>query len=323
MECCCQLALSGHGKKVLWSPDGRYLLSSAVDGVGVTVFSAAPSSSSSVAWNLRPACKVASPDVAVSDMAWYPGGECFVATSKSQPCLLRDVTGVVRASYISLDASEDRPDPTLAIAWSGDGVRLFGTTGAGACLWDPSRPGTPARSWKSRDQVGKLSCLAFCNSLQVLAAGSFSGRVGLFDSSGKLQTLMENTRQKAGVTQVAWTSDNTLVVGGRRSEQMTCFDVRNPDVPLFALERPVYSNQRVFFCVTQDEIWSGDGSAPLGLVSVWNSRSGEKLADLPICSDVVCSVDVNPKFPVFAVTTGQRYSANPDNIIGIFRRTQL
>lgn len=317
-DCRCEfdLPLGGHGKRVLWSRDGQHLLGTAKDGHGASVYALTAKN------GLEISCRVGSPDVAVYDAAWYPGGGCFAVSSKNQPCLLRDLQGRSRASYIALDATEDRPDPTLALAWSDDGVRLFGTTSAGVCLWDPSRPGKPVESWKPKEKLGKLSCLAFGYYVQAVAAGSFAGSVGLLDAStGALGVVLQHSAYRAGVTQVAWAGAYQLLVGGRRNGQLICYDVRSPEAPLYALERPAPSNQPIFFCATALHVLSGDASEPLGLVSVWATGSGEKQGDLPLRRDVVCAVDMHPTLPLLAATSGQRYSADPDNGIGIYKLT--
>ncbi len=66
-------------------------------------------------------------------------------------------------------------------------------------------------------------------------------------------------------------------------------------------------------------ILSGDCSEPLGLVSVWDAGSGDKLSDLPLRNDVVCGVDMHPTLPLIAAVSGQRYSTHPDNALGVFQ----
>jgi WD40 repeat protein len=314
--------LEGYGKRALWSPEGSHLLVTAKDGA-VSVFEFREGRA------LVRCCRVASPDVAVGDAAWYPGGQCFVAASKHQPCLLRDVHGNSRASYVAYNAA-DEPDQTLSLAWSADGARLFGTTVSGrVAVWDPARPGRPASTWDvRRTRVdgenagplrpfnGVLSCAAWSMAPPLLAVGSYGGNVGLFGAEGRLQHVLKKP-QRNGVTQVTW-SDNVLLIGGRRSAAIVAYDMRRLEEPLLSFDREVNSHQHVHFAVAGGRLLSGDTSLPLGLVSVWELSSGEKLADLPLHRDVVASVDVHPTVPqLLATATGHRFATEPENCVAV------
>ena len=313
--------LQGYGKRALWSPEGTHLLVTAKDSA-VSVFELRDGRA------LARCCRVPSPDVAVSDAAWYPGGQCFVAVSKHQPCLLRDLEGRTRASYVAYNAA-DEPEAVLSLAWSADGARLFGTSRSGVAVWDPARPGHPASAWDVRRTrvdgehagplrpfAGVLSCARWSMALALLAVGSYGGNVGLFSAEGRLQHVLKKP-QSHGVTQVAW-SDNLLVVGGRRSAAIVAFDMRHAEQPLLTFDREVNSHQHVDFAIAGGRLLSGDTSLPLGLVSVWDLHSGEKLSDLPLHRDVVACVDVHPSLPhLLATATGHRYSTDPENCVAL------
>ncbi len=318
-----RVPLPAYGKKALFSPsDGGHVLVTGRDG-GLSIFELGHGGTA-----LRPCCRVSSPDVAVLDAAWYPGGQCFAATSKHQPCLLRDLEGKSRASYVSYNAA-DEPETTLSLSWAPDGSRLFGTSASGVAHWDPSRPGRPVSVWDVRrsrvDGVnagplrplnGVLSCSRWSAEQSLLAVGSYGGNVGLFGAEGRLQHVLKKA-QKNGVTQLAWCGQ-LLLVGGRRSTNIVAYDARQLEQPLRVFEREAATHQHIDFAVSGDKLLSGDTSEPAGLVSVWSIDSGEKLADLPLHRDVVACVDVHPLFPqLLATATGRRNSPDPENCFAI------
>jgi hypothetical protein len=152
--------------------------------------------------------------------------------------------------------------------------------------------------------------------LALLAVGSYGGNVGLFGAEGRLQHVLKKP-QRNGVTQVAW-ADNLLVIGGRRSASLVAYDMRHLEQPLLNFDREVRSQQHVEFAIASGRLYSGDTSLPVGLVSVWDLHSGEKLADLPLHRDVVACVDVHPTVPqLLATATGHRYATEPENCVAV------
>ncbi len=321
-----ECVLGGHGRRASWSADGKHVLATAVEHVALRLLVLDETSSC-----LRQIWHTGCPDAGYHDAVFYPGGGGFVSTSKHSPCILRDFAGCPRASYLLMDQSGERPAPVTALAWTGDGCSLLGAHQNGVAVWDASRPGLPVvkqlrASSGKQDRIGRMACIAHCDSSRRVAAGSHSGHVRIIDSRvdqgdvGGGCVLWK--AQANGVSQVTWSSDHALWVGGRRSAELCCFDLRgSSEDPVLKLERPVCSSQPVYFCVTAHQVLSGDTSVPLGLVSVWDVATGEKMADLPLRNDVVCSVDVHPRLPLLLAMSGQRYSENPDNGIGLYKRT--
>jgi WD40 repeat protein len=75
----------------------------------------------------------------------------FASTSRATPIHLWDaVTGSLRASYIAYDHL-DEPVAACAVAFSGDGARIFAGYDKRVRVWDASRPGRDCDEWKTND----------------------------------------------------------------------------------------------------------------------------------------------------------------------------
>lgn len=116
----------------------------------------------------------------------------------------------------------------------------------------------------------------------ILAAGTFSRWVGLYDAYGRggslgafeLQGDSSSQETGTGVTQVLWSADGRyLCVAERCSDGVSIWDVRGTGKKLAWFRgRKVETNQRMGVEVVGDELWAGGVD---GRVRVWHGL-GEK-----------------------------------------------
>ena len=170
-----------HLKRVRWSPDGVCLLTCGAEDNTFRVYDVHPDACErAVATNRRDATTNATTSASgdgvvphhdalwpalrikehesVHDYAWYPRmtatdqATCvFASTSRATPIHLWDaVTGSLCASYIAYDHL-DEPVAACAVAFSGDGARIFAGYDKRVRVWDASRPGRDCDEWKTND----------------------------------------------------------------------------------------------------------------------------------------------------------------------------
>lgn len=272
--------------------------------------------------------------------AWYPwmrrdmqATNCFLACSRNEPLKLVDAqTSAVRASYRPID-QKDELDACVSCCFSPDGTRIF--AGADERIYHFSTLGqltsviktNPSR--RSRDgQRGIVSCLASrWDDSGVLAAGSFSGSMGIYDTraSEPLVLLMDSG---LGVTQLAFGPGGMeLYSGHRHGSQIAVWDLRTGGRADWAFERPAATNQRLYFSCTGSSLVSGS-SAP-GEILVFDIEQARCRGDAarvrqPGChGDVVSAASHNPVDPsAIATCSGQRhYGGEPpvDNSVKLWR----
>lgn len=133
--------------------------------------------------------------------------------------------------------------------------------------------------------AGIISSLAFSpNQSGLLAAGSFSGSIGLYDTSSRnsLVSLLYS-EAKAGVTQVKFhPASHLLYAASRISPVIEVWDLRRLDRVLGMLPRAGETNQRLRFDIdaTGEYLASGDAD---GKVTIYNAEFDAENSD-PVTS---------------------------------------
>lgn len=150
------------------------------------------------------------------------------------------------------------------------------------------------------------------------AAGSYSKSVALYDKrNGKLICCIKG--HAGGVTHMSFSPDgNRLHSGGRKDNEIICWDVRNPGEVLFTMERQVTTNQRMYF--DQDRsgkyLIAGDS---MGQICIWDTsrvasaNASKKCSPLiePCISfkahnDIVNGISFHSTLPLLVSASGQR-----------------
>ncbi|GAA6011352.1 hypothetical protein JCM10207_008310 [Rhodosporidiobolus poonsookiae] len=316
-------------------PDGSCLLATA-DDRSLSLYpladlpsSPSPSSSSTLEpyWTHRPSDSVLS-------TAWYPGASsadpsmfAFAAAVKDHPVHLLDGSGrTVRASYPIVDHVERFVAPH-SMAFSPDGTSLYCGFENAIEVFDVASPGAegfrihtvPTRS--SRDgQKGIISSLAFSSpdpaspGSHTLAAGSFSGSVGLYDPSSPTPLFdLLFPSQRGGVTQLLFhpLSPHLLFCASRQSTHLDVWDLRNTSKPSShgKLRRPARTNQRMGFSIDPSGTWLAAGDQD-GILSVFSAQplpdQLEPVASYSLSDQPLGATLFHPTLPLLITCSGTR-----------------
>ncbi|KAG0667584.1 hypothetical protein C6P46_000121 [Rhodotorula mucilaginosa] len=299
---------------------------------GRPLFVALPTPIASTSKHLEPAWTHAPPD-AVHSSAWYPGASAY------DPAMFAFATGVkdhpvhlldghdrrIRASYPIVDHTERFVAPH-SMAFSPDSSSLYCGFENAIEIFDVARPGvagfrmqtTPTRSSRS-GQKGVISSLAFSpydqtSGTALLAAGSFSGSVGLYDPS--MQKPLVNLlfpSQKGGVTKLLFhpLSPHLLFVASRQSTHLDVWDLRNTSKRSSGgrLARKGGTNQRLGFDIDPSGMWLAAGDQD-GVLSVFSAQplpdQLEAVTTFSLSQDPISSILFHPTEPWLITTSGTR-----------------
>lgn len=198
----------------------------------------------------------------IFDSKWYPFANsndpisfCFVSTCRSHPIQLWDAhTGKVRCSYRGHNHL-DELDVANSVSFNLNGSRIFAGSKNMIRFYDVANPGcnyTDIPTCTSKKdytgQKGIISCLAFNPDYSgAFAAGSYSNCVGIYVEDMKGCALQINDLE-CGVTHMKWSPNGcNLWIGGRGSDSIVCWDVRNTREEIGRVNRSLNSNQRLSF----------------------------------------------------------------------------
>lgn len=303
-------------------PDGTCLLAAAEDR-SLSLFDMPGSDISS--WTPRWTWK---PSDALLSYQWFPGATslnvpyfAFAAAIKDHPIHLLDGTDRrVRASYPIIDHRERFIAPH-SMAFSPDGTKLYCGFENAIEILDVSRPGaagfrlhtSPTRSSRS-GQKGIISTLAFTPDRSgLLAAGSFSGTVGLYDTTigdhGKLVTLLKSS-ESGGITKVAFhPASHLLYCASRLSSTIEVWDMRNVSQMRGTIRREGRTNQRLGFDIDPTGTWLAAGDVN-GNVEIFGAEFDEEhpeaVASFKASSGPVGSTSFTPDGKNLVTCSGAR-----------------
>ncbi|KAJ8296005.1 Telomerase Cajal body protein 1 [Rhodotorula toruloides] len=315
-------------------PDGSCLLATAEDR-SLSLFpltdeqvAPEPSTSSST---LSPVWTHSPPDSLISS-AWYPGASSpnpamftFAVGVKDHPVHLLDGNDRrVRASYPTIDHTERFVAPH-SMAFSPDGSRLCCGFENAIEIFDVSQPGaegyrlhtTPTRSSR-QGQKGIISSLAFSppdsSSSSLLAAGSFSGSVGLYDISSPtpLAHLLQPS-QHGGITKLLFhpLSPHLLFAASRQSTHLDIWDLRNTSRTSSngKLSRMARTNQRLGFDIDPSGTWLAAGDQD-GNLSIFSAQplpdQLEPITTFSLSAEPISTTLFHPFAPLLITTSGAR-----------------
>ncbi|PFX18548.1 telomerase Cajal body protein 1-like isoform X2 [Stylophora pistillata] len=272
----------------------------------------------------------------VYDYCWYPFMSsldpdtcCLLSSSRDHPIHMWDAfTGAIRCTYRTYNHL-DEVVAANCVSFNLDGSQIYCGFNKMVRVFDTTRPGRDFQerqtTVKKEGHVGIISCIAFSpDNSGVYALGSYSKSVGVYsDTDGELIFLLQG--QQGGVTHVMFSPDGTkLYSGGRKDNEILCWDVRNPGKVLYSMMRSVDTNQRVYFDIDRSGqyIISGNGD---GIVTVWDSTlspvddsSNTEAILQPVMTfvghgDLTNGACFHPSLPLLATTSGQRHFVEPEN----------
>jgi WD40 repeat protein len=163
---------------------------------------------------------------------------------------------------------------------------------------------------------------------QVYALASYSKSLAVYlDPRAQMLCLLEG--QRGGITQIQFTPDGSkLLAGGRKDDEISVWDMRNPGELFAVLKRKVDTNQRIYFDIDPNSRYVVSGSTD-GSLRIWDFNkdvvnivtdglAGSEAADgiLPEMSgkvianlhnDCINGVSLHPWLPYMATSSGQRH----------------
>ncbi|KAJ1953480.1 hypothetical protein IWQ62_005982 [Dispira parvispora] len=274
-----------------WSSDGSLLLTSSYDRC-LRVFQYPET-----VWNSRtsPSSEIPEPlgwepflclreSEGIVDCQWYPLANgydpstwCVLTTTRDHPLHLWDVyTGQLRASYRTENDREEILN-SYAVAFNLDGTKVCAGCDNHLLLFDVNRPGrectripiTPTR--RSRQgQKGIISSIHFNPDKSGLyALGTFSNSVGLYDSRDHHLHYLKKPPGGSGVTQVQFSPCGYyLYVATRTKQTIYCWDIRQTGRWIYDIDRPMRTNQRIYFDMDPSGRYLATGHDSFGNVAV-------------------------------------------------------
>lgn len=131
----------------------------------------------------------------------------------------------------------------------------------------------PGRDYESIPIASPASSLAINTTDSVIAVGSWSASIKLFDvRESKYGDICQINQHRGGVTYLRFFDGrNQLLSGARKDNQIMLWDLRHMAEPVLTgqFTRMVSTNQRIYFDISSDQNWlvSGDTS---GIIHTWN-----------------------------------------------------
>ncbi|XP_065644497.1 uncharacterized protein LOC100205627 isoform X11 [Hydra vulgaris] len=318
-----------------WSPDGQLILTNSNDNL-LRVFKL-PDDIMEHNLNhidMKPIVRIIGGETVYST-DWYPfmnfanPHSClFLGSSRDHPVHLWDaVTGEVRCSYRAFDQMDELTS-ALSVSFNADGSKIYAGFNNKIRIFESSRPGRDCIEMstvgkkgsrkKTCMQHGIISCISFPKQYNgCYALGSFSKTVGLYDCNTD-ENICVMHGHKGGITQVQFTNDGCyLFSGGRKDNELFCWDMRNTVEPVFKLSREVNTNQRIQFDIDRSDsyVFTGNTTHSIGFYNL--HRIFENLKDdecyfkptrmFQAHEDAVNSVSLHPSLPLLVSTSGQRH----------------
>lgn len=168
---------------------------------------------------------------------------------------------------------------------------------------------------------GIISALAVCEDNSVLAAGTLTRQVGLYDSEGTGEAVGVFWLEEgggSGVTQLAWSAcGRYLYIAERKSDVVAVYDIRVAGEKVESFKgRCAGTNQRVGIDVAY--VLGGEvvGGGTDGRVKVWEPGHGKGevrvKCEWQAHDDVVGSAVVHPGGAVLATCSGSRRTVTLD-----------
>jgi telomerase Cajal body protein 1 len=288
-------------RSVQWSADGTCLIANTYDHTIETIVVPADLlDSHNEAPKLESFCSVQSPDPinAVIGYPFFdlqdPATTLVLAAQRNHPIRLSSaLTGEKLASYPLVNPLTEAYICPNALTFSCDGTKFIAGSESLISIFDVAGPGQgPLQAtqtgpkklqddrWNPSTSIrGIVSALAIESSSKVLAAGTFSRQIGLYDLEGQGgcagafsigATQADVEISGAGITQLDWSScGRYLYIAERKSDGIMVYDIRNTgQLVSWCQGRKAMTNQRLGFDITKSadgscEVWAGgvDGVA--------------------------------------------------------------
>lgn len=222
----------------------------------------------------------------------------ILSTASEHPLRLSSaLTGARVASYPLISPTTEAYIKPQSLLFTSDGSRFLAGSDSLISVFDLSRPGEePCSSLKTGPKNrksawpnpatslrGLISALAVDGQYNVLAAGTLSRQIGLYDSAGQGDCIgvfsvagieADQSISGSGITQLLWSRcGRYLYIIERKSDGCLIYDIRNTgQLVSWTTGRKALTNQRMkvelaIDQMTQDEnVWAGGTD---GVVRCW------------------------------------------------------
>ncbi|XP_015927710.2 telomerase Cajal body protein 1 [Parasteatoda tepidariorum] len=315
-----------------WAPDGSCVLTCSADNV-LRIFNLPSELWDFSKWQdiseMTSVLKFSEGEL-IYDYCWYPlmasndpASCCFVSCSRNNTVHLWDAfTGDLRCSYRTYNQL-DELTTARSLSFDADGGRIFCGFDKMVRVFNTDLPGRNCEERptfvKKSGQSGIISCFAFSSANKnISAAGSYRRTIGIYsEPDGSLECILEG--QKGGVTHLQFSPDgNLLYSGGRKDNEILCWDLRNLGEVLFCMKRYCTTNQRMYFDISRDGryVVSGNTNGVISVWDTWKEANTETFSqDFSVLeptqfflahNDCVNGISINPTFPLLCSSSGQR-----------------
>jgi WD40 repeat protein len=250
---------------------------------------------------------------AIYSMDWYPqmnshpSTHCFLYTKQEHPLTLMDAnTKKQRFVYKTVNINTQESQSPIVSKFNLSGERIYsGFKGEFIQVFDiqGSDLGFMKLSPNKKSCGGVKGLVSGINFNKdrsgLFAVCSYEGIVGLYDEKSLQECLVLDCSSfdpitvsvdgvighkvnddlmgsRKGLTQAEFSScGNYLITTARKSNHIKIWDVRNTCQTIFSLDRKGDTNQRIWFEINQDTLYTGDTG---GNVFKYNVVSGEEIA---------------------------------------------
>lgn len=233
----------------------------------------------------------------------------LLSSIRDHPLRLNSALGPhLVASYPLVSPTTEAFISPHSLIFEGDGTRILAGSDSLLSVFDISRPGDGPISWlptssrkgpqsakSGMSMRGIISALALEPFSGILAAGTFSRRIGLYGSGGQGECIgvfrVEGTEADEyiggrGVTQVIWSQcGRYLYIAERKSDGVMIYDIRKTGQLLGWLEgRKAMTNQRLGVQVVSisggcgQQVWAGGID---GIIRSWRNPHASTGAQTP------------------------------------------
>ncbi|KAI0237049.1 hypothetical protein L0F63_000665 [Massospora cicadina] len=206
-------------------------------------------------------------------------------------------------------------------------IQVMDLTRPGWMGW--KQPTSPSRK-APVGQKGLISSIDFQPGYQgegasIYGAGSFAGTFGLYDErhnpAMNLPSLTfpnHKLLRGRGITHLQFspTHPHLLYVGARRASAILEYDIRQPNYPKRAFDRPLSSDQRLAFDVRHNHLAAGDQH---GVVSIFDLGSPNHLLKgrflgRPPRPGALGSTQFHPTLPLLLTASGSRLNESLEGL---------
>ncbi|KAK6375358.1 hypothetical protein LTR64_003481 [Lithohypha guttulata] len=333
-------------KAAEWSPDGTCIIANCADN-HIRNFVVPPDllEQRDETLKLEVYCSIPSFE-SVNTFACYPGFNLqdpsttlVLSAASEHPLRLNSMmTGQLVASYPLVSATTEAYLKPHSLLFTADGNQLIAGSENLISRFDISRPGEgPISSMKTGPKNarsswsnpgtslrGFVSALHIDPQYNVLAAGTLTRQVGLYDAAGEGEcvgvfglsgTEANDLVSGNGVTQVRWSRcGRYLYVAERHSDGALVYDIRKTGQLLsWLIQRKARTNQRMHIelsCRNEDNesVWAGGTDGKMRCWAAPHLREGEVAPDqeMQVHEDSANSTSMHRSAYVLATAAGER-----------------